>query len=89
MGASCFDTFGWALEKGMPTLSPTPPLHRTPANQAMAFVIGRVAGSIMAKGWNAAFKYYKAWSIYIGGFAGWSGRSLDLLRRDEESPIWD
>ncbi|CAK9114839.1 unnamed protein product [Durusdinium trenchii] len=27
--------------------------------EAMAFVIGRVAGSIMAKGWNAAFKYYK------------------------------
>ena len=25
----------------------------------MAFVIGRVAGSIMAKGWNAAFRYYK------------------------------
>lgn len=27
--------------------------------EAMAFVIGRVAGSIMAKGWNAAFRYYK------------------------------
>jgi len=27
--------------------------------EAMAFVIGRVAGSIMAKGWTAAFKYYR------------------------------
>eukprot|EP00434_Breviolum_minutum_P022910 symbB.v1.2.020214.t1/scaffold1683.1/size105950/3 len=27
--------------------------------EAMAFVIGRVAGSIMAKGWSAAFRYYR------------------------------